>query len=335
MSTILRADAVAAPDSLAADVRRYLTATPRQLPSRALYDTLGSALFDAICHLPWYPITRAERRLIAARRADILAAAGMCERLIELGCGNGEKLDLLLGSDREPADDLPHRIDLVDVSASALAAASRLISEDRDVVVVTHQRRYEVGIRTATASRAPDERIGVVFLGSNIGNFDPPGALAFLATVRESLGPGDALVIGADLVKPERELLLAYDDPLGVTAAFNKNLLVRLNREMGATFDLTAFDHRAIWNADESRVEMHLVSRARQRVDIPAAELSLKLEKGEPIWTESSYKYEIGGFEALLRRAGFEPDRHWVEPDGRFVLVVARVAEKGVGSNSK
>lgn len=332
MSTILRAGAVAAPDSLAADVRRYLTATPRQLPSRALYDTLGSALFDAICHLPWYPITRAERRLIAARRADILAAAGMCERLIELGCGNGEKLDLLLGS--EPADGLPHRIDLVDVSPSALAAASRLISEDRDVVVVTHQQRYEEGIRTATASRVAGERIGVVFLGSNIGNFDPPGAEAFLATVRDSLRLSDSLVIGADLVKPERELLLAYDDPLGVTAAFNKNLLVRLNREMGATFDLTAFDHRAIWNAEQSRVEMHLVSRARQRVDIPSAGLSLKLEKGEPIWTESSYKYEIGSFETMLRRAGFEPARHWIEPDGRFVLVVARVAEKGVGSNS-
>ena len=334
MSTILRPDTVAASDSLAADVRRYLTSTPRQLPSRALYDTLGSALFDAICHLPWYPITRAERRLIAARRLDILATAGMCERLIELGCGNGEKLDLLLGSDREAAEGLPDRIDLVDVSASALAAASRLLSEDRDVVVVTHQQRYEEGIRAATRSRAPGERIGVLFLGSNIGNFDPPGARAFLTTVRESLGSGDSLVIGADLIKPERQLLLAYDDPLGVTAAFDKNLLVRLNREMGATFDVTAFDHRAIWNAEQARVEMHLVSRARQRVDIPAAGLSLELEKGEPIWTESSYKYEIATFETMLRRAGFAPARHWVEPEGQFLLVVARVAEKGVGSNS-
>jgi dimethylhistidine N-methyltransferase len=334
MSPTLRTDAVAAPDSLAADVRRFLTSTPRQLPSRALYDTLGSALFDAICHLPWYPITRAERRLIAGRRQEILAAAGMCERLIELGCGNGEKLDLLLGSDRERTDGIPQRIDLVDVSASALAAASRLISEDRNVVVGTHQQRYEEGIRAATRLRAPGERIGVLFLGSNIGNFDPPGARAFLTTVRETLRAGDSLVIGADLIKPERELLLAYDDPLGVTAAFNKNLLVRLNREMGATFDVTAFDHRAIWNAEQSRVEMHLVSRARQRVDVPAAGLSLDLAKGDAIWTESSYKYEIATFETMLRRAGFEPARHWVEREGQFVLVVARVAEKGVGSNS-
>ena len=323
MTTTIHPDAVAAFESLAADVRRYLTSTPRQLPSRALYDTLGSALFDAICHLPWYPVTRAERRLITTRRRSILAEANWPERLVELGCGNGEKLDLLLGS--EPSDDSPRRIDLVDVSASALAAASRLISEDRDVVVVTHQQRYEDGIVEAVSSRAPDERIGVLFLGSNIGNFDPPGAQAFLGVVRSALKSDDSLVIGADLVKAEKDLLLAYDDPLGVTAAFNKNLLVRLNREMGANFDVTGFDHRAVWNANDSRVEMHLVSRMAQRVDIPAAGLSLALAQGEPIWTESSYKYEINSFETALRRAGFEPARHWVEPEGKFLLVVARV----------
>lgn len=309
--------------SLAADVRHYLTATPRQLPSRALYDTLGSALFDAICHLPWYPITRAERRLIATDGKAILEGAGFPDRLVELGCGNGEKLALLLG----PGDAMPYdglrRIDLVDVSASALAAAARLLGENRDLVVVTHQQRYEEGLRQAADSRVPDERFCVLFLGSNIGNFDPPGAAAFLETMRRTLGAGDTLMIGADLVKPERQLQRAYDDPLGVTAAFNKNLLVRLNREMGANFDITAFDHRAVWNSTESRVEMHLVSRAAQHIDIPAAGLSLDLQSGETIWTESSYKYDIRGFEDMLGRAGFEPTRHWIDREGQFLLVLA------------
>jgi L-histidine Nalpha-methyltransferase len=310
--------------SLAADVRHYFTQSPRQLPSRGLYDTLGSALFDAICQLPWYPVTRAERRLIAAHRAEIFEAAGQPSRLIELGCGNGEKLDLLLGPSDERRSDSVRHIDLVDVSPSALRAACRLIGETRDLVVVTHPLRYEDGLVRAAASRTPSERLCVVFLGSNIGNFDPPGAAAFLAMIRGVLLAGDALVIGADLVKPERELLLAYDDPLGVTAAFNKNLLVHLNRELGATFDVTRFSHRAVWNAVESRVEMHLVSSTAQPVEIPKAGLSCHLGAGEMIWTESSYKYEVDGFDAALRRVGFAPARHWIDRAGQFLLLAAR-----------
>lgn len=325
MTAMVRGEAslARARESLTADVRRYLTATPRQLPSRALYDTLGSALFDAICQLPWYPVTRAERRLISAYRGEIAESAGRPQRLVELGCGNGDKLSLLLG----PRDATSHRalrrIDLVDVSASALSSAARLIGEDRDLVIVTHQQRYEEGLAVASASRVAGERFGVLFLGSNIGNFDPPGAIAFLDTLRTTLQADDALVIGADLVKPERELLLAYDDPLGVTTAFNKNLLVRINREMGANFDITVFDHRAVWNAEQSRVEMHLVSRGKQRIEIPAAGLSLDLRAGEMIWTESSYKYDLAVFDALLRRAGFIPARHWIDREGQFLLVVA------------
>ena len=326
MTAILRGEAAitAATKSLAADVRDYLASTPRQLPSRALYDALGSALFDAICELPWYPVTRAERRLIAAHRDAIVECAGHPERLVELGCGNGEKLTLLLGPGHATSWRALRRIDLVDVSASALASAARLIGEDRDLVITTHQHRYEEGLAIATASRIAGERIGVLFLGSNIGNFDPPGANDFLTTVRQTLQPDDALVIGADLVKPERDLQLAYDDPLGVTAAFNKNLLLRINREMGANFDITAFDHRAVWNAEQSRVEMHLVSREKQHVDIPAAGITLDLRVGEMIWTESSYKYDVKGFDALLRRVGFTPVRHWIDREGQFLLVVAR-----------
>jgi L-histidine Nalpha-methyltransferase len=311
--------------SLASDVRHFLMQTPRQLPSRALYDTLGSALFDAICELPWYPVTRAERRLIAGYRGEIFETAGLPDRLVELGCGNGDKLSLLLG----PAEEFDalgvRRIDLVDVSKSALVLASRQVAEGRKVTIVTHQQRYEEGLISVEASRRAGERVCVMFLGSNIGNFDPPAADAFLAAIRATLQPDDVLLIGADLVKPERDLLLAYDDPLGVTAAFNKNLLVRVNRELGGTFDLKGFDHRAVWNSDASRVEMHLVSRGRQRVDITEAGLSIEFRPGEFIWTESSYKYEIKAFAATLRNAGFQPSRPWIDREGQFLLVLAQI----------
>jgi len=165
-----------------------------------------------------------------------------------------------------------------------------------------------------------------LFLGSNIGNFDPPGADEFLRTIRRALEPGDALLIGADLVKPERDLLLAYDDPLGVTAAFNRNLLVRVNRELDADFDLDAFEHRAIWNAGESRVEMHLVSRRSQHVRIQASGLDLLLQAGETIWTESSYKYRAPEIVEMLRGAGFREIDQWVDaPDAFALTLVAAV----------
>lgn len=173
------------------------------------------------------------------------------------------------------------------------------------------------------ASREAGERAAVAFLGSNVGNFDPPGMATFIETVRGALRPGGTLVIGADPVKPEAELMLAYDDPLGVTAAFNRNLLVRLNRELGATFDVGAWAHRAVWNAPESRMEMHLVARRRQRVDIPDADLSLVFEAGETIWTESSYTCTVEGFEATPVRAGFARLRHWIEPEHRFLVTLA------------
>ncbi|MEZ5289291.1 MAG: L-histidine N(alpha)-methyltransferase [Vicinamibacterales bacterium] len=326
MSAVSKLTTAAAPPWLAPDVHEYLMRRPRQLPSHALYDALGSALFDAICALPWYRVTRAERGLFVNRGAEILRAAGALTRIVELGCGSGEKLDRLLeASAAEPAFQSLTRIDLVDVSASALAAATRLLDMRWSVQVVPHRHPYEPGLHEATAARTRDDRIGVLFLGSNVGNFDPPGMRAFFTGVREALKPGDALLISADLVKPERDLLLAYDDPLGVTAAFNKNLLVRLNRDLRANFDLAQFDHRAVWNARESRVEMHLVSRRRQRIDVPEADVSLWLDEGEAIWTESSYKYTADAFEATLARAGFAPEHRWLDEEAQFVVVLARV----------
>lgn len=322
------AAATGAPAWLAADVGWHLRQTPRQLPSRALYDALGSALFDAICWLPWYPVTRAECRLLDAHGAEILDAACAPTRLVELGCGNGDKLHRLLRSARSGCAghvDRLTRIDLVDVSTAALrAAAATLASAGGNALeVALHASPYEQGLRAVASTRRVDERLCVMFLGSNIGNFDPPGVRALLGAIRSATCPLDALVIGVDLVKPRGELLAAYDDPLGVTAAFNKNLLVRLNRELGATFDVSAFDHRAVWNEAESRVEMHLVSRERQHVDVPDADVSLDLRAGESIWTESSYKFTVAGFERQLREAAFEPVRHWVDNQGQFLLVLA------------
>jgi L-histidine Nalpha-methyltransferase len=303
----------------ASDVEYYLTLEPRQLPSRYLYDALGSALFDAICELPWYRITRAERGLLDTHGRAIFAQSAPLSRIVELGPGNGTKLLTLIEAGRRgPA---PVHLHLIDVSAKALDQASQALAALDDVEIVKHQMTYENGLREVARSGV---RTLVLFLGSNIGNFDRPGADAFLRAIRAALDPGDDLLVGADLVKPECELLLAYDDPLGVTAAFNRNLLVRINRELGGDFDVDAFGHRAVWNRDESRVEMHLVSRRRQRVRIPCAHIDVIMKEGETIWTESSYKYEPDELSALLERAGFRPIERWLADEERFELTLVR-----------
>jgi len=316
-------------DSLAGDVHYYLTLTPRQLPSRYFYDALGSALFEAICELPWYRITRTERALLARHARDIFAHADPLSTLVELGPGSGDKLAALVGAGGARARRLI--VHLVDVSAAALDLAGRTLAalDDADLVVVPHQATYESGLVEAMAQRVPARpepgrgaRALALFLGSNIGNFDPPGADAFLLGVRAALAGGDSLLVGTDLVKPEADLLLAYDDPLGVTAAFNRNLLVRINRELGADFDVNAFGHRALWNAAESRVEMHLVAERAQQVRIPGAALEVAFEEGESIWTESSYKYRPAQVTQMLVRAGFRLVEQWVDEADGFALTL-------------
>jgi L-histidine N-alpha-methyltransferase len=300
------------------DVAYYLALTPRQLPSRYFYDALGSALFDAICRLPWYAISRAEQRLLSEHASSVWRPAAEFSVLIELGPGTGEKLEILLDSAERPRRLALH---LVDVSAAALAGARRRLEDQSGVTILTHQSSYEAGLESAAHRRGGDRTLAL-FLGSNIGNFDPPSADAFLHGVRASLAAGDAFLLGADLVKPERDLLLAYDDPLGVTAAFNRNLLVRINRELHADFDVDAFAHRALWNATQSRVEMHLVSTRRQRVRVAAADLEIVFEKDEAIWTESSYKYDADGIVAMLERAGFRRVDQWIDAEAAFALTL-------------
>jgi dimethylhistidine N-methyltransferase len=306
----------------AEDVEYYLSLSPRQLPSQYLYDELGSALFDAICRLPWYPITRAEMDLLAAHGRDVFDRVDRLQTLVELGPGSGEKLAALIEAAGGRQAITVH---LVDVSAAALEDARRTLGVIPDLTVISHQEAYEAGLAAATRVR-PGGRTLALFLGSNIGNFDPPGADAFLRSIRASLAGGDALLLGADLVKPERELLLAYDDPLQVTAAFNRNLLVRANRELGADFDVDAFSHRAVWNPAASRIEMHLVSARRQRVRIPAAHLDVVFEAGETIWTESSYKYRSVEIRSMLERAGFRFVEQWIDDRGTFALTLVRAA---------
>lgn len=322
----------------AADVRRDLALAPKQLQSKYLYDALGSSLFEAICRLPWYRVTRAESRLLRTHAADVVAALGQADApdssdgsmpvasgvsmIVELGCGSGEKLIVL--AEALQARGGSARVHLIDLSSQALEQTEERLTRLEHFSVVGHQSTYEEGLRRAAAARTGDGPLLVLLLGSNIGNFDAPAALDFLRRIRLALRPGDLLLLGADLVKPEADLLLAYDDPLGVTAAFNKNLLVRINRELGGTFDLAAFDHAALWNAGEQRIEMHLVSRVAQTVRIGAADATATFAPGEHIWTESSYKYEPDQIERMGVETGYGVTRQWIDDEARFALSLMR-----------
>jgi L-histidine N-alpha-methyltransferase len=307
-------------EQFAADVRRDLALAPKQLQSKYLYDALGSSLFEAICRLPWYSITRAERRLLERHAADVIGALPGQPIVVELGCGSGEKLVIL--AEALQAAGGRGRVHLIDISAQALEQSERTLGRLEHFSVVGHRETYEVGLRQAAAMREHDTPMLVLLLGSNIGNFDTPAAHGFLRQIRAALAPGDFLLLGADLVKPKDDLLLAYDDPLGVTAAFNKNMLVRINRELGATFNIDAFDHRAVWNPAEQRIEMHLESRTEQCVEIAAAGLRVPFRRGERIWTESSYKYEVEQIEDMGMEAGFAAAGRWIDAGARFALTL-------------
>ncbi len=304
----------------AAEVRRDLALTPKQLQSKYLYDPLGSSLFDAICRLPWYRITRAETALLAQHAQPIVSTiAGGDGTIVELGCGSGEKLVLLAEALQTRGGSA--RVHLIDISSQALEQTEQRLGR-LHFSVMGHQSTYEVGLRRAVSQRQGSGPMLVLLLGSNLGNFDMPEAQAFLQRIRAALAPGDLLLLGADLVKSEADLLLAYDDPLGVTAAFNKNLLVRINNELGGDFDLDAFTHRAVWNGELQRIEMHLVSVIGQEVQIPLADTTVHFHSGEPIWTESSSSTtpeQISDMGAAVQLATRD---QWIDDDARFALTM-------------
>jgi L-histidine N-alpha-methyltransferase len=304
----------------AADVRRDLALDPKQIQSKYLYDALGSSLFEAICRLPWYRITRSESRLLRQHADEIAVTLGEDAMVVELGCGSGEKLALLAEALQNRGGSA--RVHLIDISSQALEQTEQRLGRLEHFSVVGHQSTYEEGLRRAAAAREGDGPMLVLLLGSNLGNFDRPEALAFLNRIRRALSPADMLLLGADLVKPEADLLLAYDDPLGVTAAFNRNLLVRMNRELGADFDLAGFAHRAVWNRDEQRIEMHLVSLRPQTVSIAASGSTVSFAADEPIWTESSYKYTPGQITDMGAAADLATREQWVDADAGFALTL-------------
>jgi L-histidine N-alpha-methyltransferase len=301
--------------SFAEDVRAGLTASPKRLPPKYFYDDLGSSLFESICRLPEYYLTRAEDEILDRHAREIVAMVGEPLDLIELGSGSAVKTRRIIAAALERQPTLSYRP--IDISPSALAASTQALAREYPGVRVDGiAADYFDGL--ARISRNGAVRTMALFLGSNVGNFEPVDAVATLRAIRAVLESGDALLLGADLKKDRGVLEAAYDDPLGVTAAFNRNVLARIDRELGGEFDLRSFTHRARYDEELGRVEMHLVSTKAQAVRIAALDLDVRFAPGETIHTESSYKYDRMGLEALAREAGFTLERTWTDAAGLF-----------------
>ena len=314
-------------ERVSAAVREGLTSRPKRLPAWLFYDEAGSRLFDAITELPEYYLTRTERGILATHAAEMTAqaAAGSPLRIVELGAGSADKTRLLLKAATELQGAVLY--EPVDVSATALEAARERIEREIDGVTVTPRvmdYTHGDGSRLHLGPVDGRERRLVVYIGSSIGNFEPHQAAKLLRRVRAGLKTGDSFLLGVDLAKEDSILLSAYDDAAGVTAAFNRNLLVRLNRELDAEFELEAFVHCAVWNEAKSRIEMHLKSREAQRVHVGALGLRVEFAAGESIHTENSYKYRPGQAEALLAEAGFRAEATWTDARGWFAVCLGR-----------
>ena len=304
----------------ARDVLRGLTARPKWLPSKLFYDAAGSALFEQITALPEYYLTATEQRIFDLYAREMLSAAGGGATIVELGAGTAKKTMLLLRAALECHGSV--RFIPVDLSSSALRLArQRVRSELPRVTVQSLVLDFTKSLSALSAISGPKL---VLFLGSSIGNFEPMAASALLRRVRQSLAPGDALLLGADMRKAVGVLLRAYDDPAGVTSQFNLNMLARLNRELQADFNLDCFAHQVSWSASESRIEMHLASRADQRVGIPAVDLSVEFAAGETIHTENCYKYTPAMIESMAHNGGFEVERAWSDERDWFRVNLLR-----------
>jgi len=284
----------------------------KELPSKYLYDEVGSALFDAICVLPEYGLSRAGMRLFQKYSGDVVERLPGPVVVAELGSGSGQKTRWLLEAlaRRQRVNYYP-----IDISGSALFRCQQEIGQLEMVSILGFESAYLDGLQEVAARRKEGEHLLVLFLGSTIGNFDRPAGDEFLRSIRGILRSGDALLLATDLVKPASVMKLAYDDPAGVTAAFNMNLLARINRELGADFDLAHFKHEARYDETERRVEMHLRSTAWQRVTIRNAGFQFHIREGETIWTESSHKYGASEAIQMGERAGFRSAGQWIDAE--------------------
>jgi L-histidine N-alpha-methyltransferase len=323
-------------DAVAAEVRSGLTSSPKTLSPWLFYDEEGSRLFEKITELPEYYLTRAERNLFQQHADEILERA--CEptgtdpapmlTIVELGAGTATKTGILLAATVRRQRTVVYQP--VDVSVTALAEATENIRANIPGVTV----RCQVADYTTQAlplNRLPDTRTLALYIGSSIGNFSPDDARDVLRNLRAQLLPGDQLLLGTDLAPSESKsvahLTAAYNDASGTTAAFNRNVLVRLNRELGANFEIDNFEHCVHWNARESRIEMHLVARAAQQVRIPAnaagPALTINFGPGESIHTENSYKFTLDSIRDLLRSAGFSLSHTWKNSEHVFAVNLA------------
>ncbi|MCW2819474.1 MAG: histidyl-tRNA synthetase [Marmoricola sp.] len=310
-------DPPALADQMAVDVRAGLTSTPRTIPPKYFYDAHGSRLFDEITRLPEYYATRAERAILEAHVDDV-AAASAAETLVELGSGTSEKTRLLITA--LSGVGTLQRFVPFDVDPAVLGQAARAVAgEFPGLEVEPVVGDFEHHLRDLP--RHP--RRLVAFLGSTIGNLDPDQRAAFLADVRLTMGAGDSLLLGTDLVKDVDRLVAAYDDAQGVTAAFDKNVLTVLNRELGADFDLDAYLHRSVWVPEHERIEMRLESVVDQVVHVPALDLEVSFAAGEQLRTEISTKFRRSTVEAELAAAGLELQQWWTDPAGDFALSLA------------
>lgn len=287
----------------------------KELPSKYLYDEVGSALFDVICVLPEYGLSRAGMRLLERNAADIVDRVPSPVVVAELGSGSGQKTRWLLEAlaRRQRVNYYP-----IDISKSALFRCQQELAHIEMVSIVGFESAYLEGLREVAARRSDDESLLVLFLGSTIGNFDRPAGDRFLCEMRAILREGDALLLATDLEKPVSTLIIAYDDPAGVTAAFNKNILARINRELDGDFDLANFEHTVRYDESERRVEMHLRSKIWQRVTIRKAGFRFYMREGETIWTESCHKYDPMEVVRMGERSGYRGAGQWIDSEWLF-----------------
>ena len=314
----LRQDARPQISEFMADVRAGLSADQKTLPCKYFYDEKGSRFFEAICRLDEYYLTRTETALLKSIRDDLATLIGPNAHIIEPGSGAGEKVRILLSALENPQSYIP-----VDISKEILQRSSREILEnfrDIDIFPIARDFTRSLGIEsvfTKNKNMGGGKKV-IFFPGSTIGNFTPEEAQAFFETMRHSLDDGDGLLIGVDTVKDVDVLEAAYNDARGVTADFNKNLLARINRELGGNFVIENFVHQSIFNTDENRIEMHLISLKDQKVRIGNEVFSFA--RGETIHTENSYKYDPKDFSVLAQSAGFKPLKIWQDPDKLFSI---------------